>query len=152
MKAGDECSLLGHDGWHTVCIFDGEVIFMNSSNSKRGTIWGAGLMAAAGFVLMLGADANAQTMQQERRQDRQENRQDRREDRRDSRQDGYQAGLQEGAEDARARRRSNPQGEVDYRRAGGANNARERQAYRTGFIQGYNEGYRNNRRGGRRGN
>jgi hypothetical protein len=58
-----------------------------------------------------------------------------REDRRDARQDGYNDGLREGAEDARSRRRANAQANSNYRRAGGENNQRERQAYRTGFIQ-----------------
>lgn len=105
------------------------------------------LAAVFGFAMFGGLTTNAQTMmQQQRREDRQDRREERRDDRRDARREGYDDGLREGREDARAGRRSNPTREVDYRRAGGQNSARERQAYRTGFVQGYNEGYRNTRR------
>src|SRR4028118_675803 len=112
---------------------------MNTKKSTKRTIkgLGIGLGLLFSFTLLPGTDVNAQTPRQERREDRREERQDRREDRRDARQDGYNDGLREGAEDARNRRRSNAQAESDYRRAGGENNQRERQAYRTGFIQGY---------------
>jgi flagellar biosynthesis/type III secretory pathway protein FliH len=106
------------------------------------------LAAVFGIAIFAAMDVNAQTMQRQNREDRQDRREDRRDDRRDARQDGYRDGLREGAEDARARRRSNPTREVAYRRAGGENSHRERQAYRNGFVQGYNEGYRNNRRRG----
>ena len=130
-------------------------MYINESASKLIRLSGLGIAVLFGVMFFTAIDLNAQTMRQERREDRRENRQDRREDRRDdrrdARQDGYREGLREGAEDARAGRRRWAQGEVDYRRAGGENTARERQAYRTGFIQGYNEGYRNNWRRGRRG-
>ncbi len=118
-------------------------IIMNTNKTPKRTIkgFGIGLALLFSFMLLSGIDVNSQTMRQERRQDRREDRQERREDRRDARQDGYRDGLREGAEDARARRRANAQAENDYRRAGGENNQRERQAYRTGFIQGYREGY-----------
>jgi flagellar biosynthesis/type III secretory pathway protein FliH len=128
---------------------------MNTNKSTKRTIKGLGIGLALlfSFMLLPGIDVNAQIIRQDRRQDRREDRQDRRQDRRDdrrdARQDGYEDGLREGAEDARARRRSNAQAESDYRRAGGENNPRERQAYRTGFLLGYREGYNRNIRSNR---
>ena len=124
---------------------------MTIKNSVKRTIKVTGFATAAFFGLMLipSTEVSAQTMRaQERREDRQDRREDRRDDRRDAAQEGYRDGLREGAEDARAGRRAWAQGEVSYRRADGHNSQRERQAYRSRFIQGYNEGYRNNRRRG----
>ena len=111
------------------------------------------LASTFGLVGLLGATqvANAQIYRedrQERREDRREERQERREDRRDAARDGYREGLEEGREDARAGRSYNPQGQSEYRRAGGEDTQRERQAFRNRFLQGYREGYyANNRRG-----
>jgi len=127
-------------------INSAEDILMNTNKSLHSKIkdFGIAFSLLFSFMLLLGMNANAQMFPQDRREDRQE----RREDRRDARQDGYRDGVKEGREDARDRRSFNPQGNSDYRRAGGEDTQRERQAYRTGFLQGYRDGYyRNNRNG-----
>ena len=137
----------------TEYLMKGTVIAINlaediliKNNSTKRTIKGMGISLALlfSFMLLSCLDVSAQYTQdrrQRRIEDRRDRREDRRDDRRDARRDGYQDGLREGAEDARSRRRANPQAESDYRRAGGEDNQRERQAYRTGFLQGYREGY-----------